>query len=197
MVKPCRTCRSTRLSSIGWIAPLGSTFAVKGPKREAHLPTQHPPQGKEARIPGSYVHPCRPCRPEVSSPQGPSPHQRLVPLSGQLVGSVQRRALFDALRRPRGRASRGPIRVSYTTGDHGSVLTRPHVAYAIDKTCGNAVQRNQLRRRLRVLSTEASVKMAPGAYLVRTQPAASSLSFHELRTLVVPTLIEAGERGGR
>ena len=87
--------------------------------------------------------------------------------------------------------------MSYTTGDHGSELTRPHVAYAIDKTCGNAVQRNQLRRRLRVLSTEAAVEMAPGAYLVRTQPAASTLSFQELRTMVIPTLIEAGVRGGR
>ncbi len=87
--------------------------------------------------------------------------------------------------------------MSYTTGDHGSGLTRPHVAYAIDTSCGNAVQRNQLRRRLRVLSNEAAESMAPGAYLIRTQPAASSLSFQELRTLVLPTLIEAGEKGGR
>ena len=81
--------------------------------------------------------------------------------------------------------------MSFTLGDHGGVFTRPHVAYAIDKRCGNAVQRNQLRRRLRALVGEVASDLVPGAYLIRTEPDAASLTFAELRLFVAPTAVAA------
>ncbi len=85
--------------------------------------------------------------------------------------------------------------MNFIRADHGNGLTRPCVAYAIDKRCGNAVHRNLLRRRLRAIVSEVARDLRPGAYLVRTEPAAQELTFQELRTLVAPTVIAAGAKG--
>jgi len=85
--------------------------------------------------------------------------------------------------------------VNFIRADHGNSLTRPCVAYAIDKRCGNAVHRNLLRRRLRAIVREIANDLRPGAYLVRTEPAAQDLTFQELRILVAPTVIAAGAKG--
>ena len=85
--------------------------------------------------------------------------------------------------------------MSFIRADHGNSLTRPCVAYAIDKRCGNAVHRNLLRRRLRAIVSEIATDLRPGAYLVRTEPAAQALTFQELRTLVAPIVIAAGTKG--
>jgi ribonuclease P protein component len=85
--------------------------------------------------------------------------------------------------------------VSFIRAGHGNSLTRPCVAYAIDKRCGNAVHRNLLRRRLRAIVSEVVSDLSPGAYLVRTEPAAQDLSFQELRLVVAQTVIAAGVKG--
>ena len=164
--------------------------AVKGRTLEAHLPTQHPSPSQEARFPCPDVDEGRPCRAEVPSPQGPPPDQRVGQLSGQPVASVRSRKHFDHLRRPQGRAARGPIRVSFHPGDPREPLSRPLIAYAIDKRCGNAVTRNRLRRRLRAV-IQSERMLEPGAYLVRTDPAAATLEFAELRTLALSCLRDA------
>jgi ribonuclease P protein component len=87
--------------------------------------------------------------------------------------------------------------VSFIPGDHGNGLTRPHVAYAIDKRCGNAVHRNLLRRRLRAIVADVARDLHPGAYLVRTEPAAQELSFQDLASIVAPTVVAAGTKGSQ
>lgn len=54
-------------------------------------------------------------------------------------------------------------------------LTCPHVAYAIGRGHGDAVARNRLRRRLRVLLAARADRLAPGWYLVGAEPAAVAL----------------------
>jgi ribonuclease P protein component len=57
---------------------------------------------------------------------------------------------------------------------------RPQVAFAVSKRCGGAVQRNQIRRRLREAASSMGESLLPGAYLIRTEPEASDLDFHQM-----------------
>jgi ribonuclease P protein component len=56
----------------------------------------------------------------------------------------------------------------------------PQVGYAIGKACGNAVVRNNLRRRMRVASRAVAPELPKGLYLLRAEPAAASRSVTEL-----------------
>jgi len=60
----------------------------------------------------------------------------------------------------------------------------PRVAYAIGRRVGGAVHRNRLRRRLRAIAFELGPDLQPGAYLIAAAPAATGLSYGELRTIV-------------
>jgi len=99
--------------------------------------------------------------------------------------------VFDEFRRPAGRAVAGPLRVSWVPRSEAF----PLVSYAISKRCGNAVQRNRLRRRLR--EAVARVDAAPGAYLLSAEPSASSLGFAELVATVGSAMRSAATRGNR
>jgi ribonuclease P protein component len=68
------------------------------------------------------------------------------------------------------------------------------VAYAINRQVGNAVTRNRLRRRLRSIVAERVSTLPAGAYLVRTGPDASQLSFHELKVAMSRALEQAVRR---
>ena len=52
------------------------------------------------------------------------------------------------------------------------------VAYAVNRSVGNAVVRNRVRRRLRAVVQSAALE--PGAYLVSASAAAGTLPFDEL-----------------
>lgn len=88
-------------------------------------------------------------------------------------------AAFSALRASRQRVRRGPLSIAWVAP---TVDEPPRVAYAIGKRVGGAVERNRIRRRLRVALAE--LDPAPGAYLVSVAPAATSLSFDDLKALV-------------
>ena len=57
------------------------------------------------------------------------------------------------------------------------------VAYGVGKAVGNAVARNRVRRRLRVLMREclSDGRLPEGRYLVTVAPAGADTTFHDLR----------------
>lgn len=106
------------------------------------------------------------------------------------VGRIRDRATFQALGGSPCRVQRGPIRVTWVSGGPGS---GPRVAYAIGRKVGGAVERNRVRRRLRVICTEASEDLRPGSYLIRVSPGVAELSFRELRGYVHQALTAMGQ----
>ena len=68
----------------------------------------------------------------------------------------------------------------------------PRVAYAIGRNVGGAVDRNRLRRRLRAVVAE--LNPGPGSYLLGVSPAASGLTYEELKAHVNRVFVLAGRR---
>ncbi len=113
------------------------------------------------------------------------------------VAPIRRRSTFRSLQRPDVRVKRGPVRVSYvgTGGSSGEVF---EVGYAISRRCGTAMTRNRLRRRMRALLRQAvagepggrgrGAAIAPGAYLIGTDPAAAALGHRDLASCVEAAL---------
>ena len=111
-----------------------------------------------------------------------------------MVWRIRDRATFEALRRSTARARRGPLTVTFAqVGD----APQPRVGYAVGKRVGNAVARNRLRRRLRAAAGETG-DLALGAYLISAGPAATALSYEELKREVASAMHAAGQsaRGG-
>ena len=138
---------------------------------EANLSAEEPQAFAEARLSPSDVHARRKSRDQGSTAQGPTP-----PLG--LIGPSVDRATFVALRRSGRRVRRGPITVTFLAGDPAEEV---RVAYAVGRRVGGAVQRNQLRRRLRAAVAELGQQLRPGAYLMGAGPEARSLSYEELK----------------
>ena len=65
----------------------------------------------------------------------------------------------------------------------------------MSKRCGNAVQRNLSRRRLRAAVDQGSFEIAPGAYLIRTDPAAKTLGFSEISEFLREAMMKAATQG--
>ena len=61
-----------------------------------------------------------------------------------------------------------------------SSVGEAHVAYAIGRKSGGAVQRNRLRRQLRELVKVRESAMVPGVYVFGASPRAAGYSFEDL-----------------
>jgi len=85
---------------------------------------------------------------------------------------------------------KGPITVTFAPAVKPAP---PQVAYAIGRRVGGAVVRNRLRRRMRAIVADTAGELAPGAYLVGVAPEATTLSFGELKTIVLQALQAVGE----
>lgn len=67
--------------------------------------------------------------------------------------------------------------------------TPPRVAYSVGKRVGPAVVRNRVKRRLRAIVADlaaptGTLPPGPGAYLISVGPAAATLSYAQLATVV-------------
>jgi ribonuclease P protein component len=101
------------------------------------------------------------------------------------------RRSFDALRRSRSRARRGPVAVTWLAPtDEG---TPPRAGFTVPRTVGGAVLRNRIRRRLRAALRELQRdgRLPAGTYLVAGQASVAELPWPELVALLDATLAEA------
>jgi ribonuclease P protein component len=71
--------------------------------------------------------------------------------------------------------------VTYVADDRP---TPPRVAYSVGRRVGGAVNRNQVRRRLRSIMIEAAPGLAGGAYLVSASGGAAAATYSQLRGMV-------------
>lgn len=70
---------------------------------------------------------------------------------------------------------------------------QPLVGYAIGRSFGGAVQRNRMRRRLRVLLGGQADRLRPGLYLFGAQPSLTTSSPEQLSS-TVDSLVTAIEK---
>jgi ribonuclease P protein component len=68
------------------------------------------------------------------------------------------------------------------------------VAYAISRKVGNAVVRNQIRRRLRALIDDLDPQPKPGNYLIRCGNETGNLSYEQLNHHLTEALGRSGAR---
>jgi ribonuclease P protein component len=164
-------------------------FGVRGSGRwvaeeamgEANVPAEQSKASQEPRVPASHVDSSRPGHHQGTAPEGPSAGVRLI-------HRVRDRRTFLQFKRAR-RLRCGPLTVSFVEGNSPEVL---RVAYAVGRTVGGAVERNQLRRRLRAIVNELAPQLRPGAYLIRAAPEAAHLRYEELRMTVIRATDAAG-----
>jgi len=153
------------------LPPLLTSGVPPGACDEAYLSTEHPETCPQARLPPTHAYPGRAGHHQGPPSEGPDP-----PLG--LIRRLSHRNDFDALRRHGRTVRRGSLRVRYLAGQNPEA----RVAYGIGRSVGNAVVRNRLRRRLRVVMTslDAHGGLPAGDYLVRAEPSAAMMSFAEL-----------------
>lgn len=156
---------------------------------EANVPAEQPQAGEEPRVPPSHGDARRSGHPEGPATQGSSPALGLGPPVNR-VWRIKDRQTFLALRASRRRVRKGPITVTFAPAVKPAP---PQVAYAIGRRVGGAVVRNRLRRRMRAIVADTAGELAPGAYLVGVAPEATTLSFGELKTIVLQALQAVGE----
>jgi len=99
-----------------------------------------------------------------------------------LISRISRRKDFDALRLEGRAVRRGPLRIRFRLATNSETFGCVRVAYGINRTVGNAVARNRLRRRIRAVihDMDSREELPSGDYLIFTNPAAATATFLEL-----------------
>lgn len=93
-----------------------------------------------------------------------------------MIGRIRSRDEFERLRRSGRRVRIDPFWCSHLIEPSADIA---QVAFAINRTVGNAVVRNRLRRRLRAILNHSD--LPPGLYLIGCRPQAAELSFDQIR----------------
>ena len=145
---------------------------------EANVSAEQPQACETTRLSPPHEHTGRAGGASGAPPQGPPP-------SVGLIWRIRDRSTFAALRQAK-RVRSGPLTVSFIDGHPAEP---PRVAYAIGRKVGNAVTRNRIRRRLRVVVTRLDPPMGPGAYLIGVAPQASELTLQELQATMAKALV--------
>ena len=146
----------------------------RGGRREAYIPTQHPPPCEEARVQGADEHPCRSCGAQEPPGQGPRP-------TLGLIHRIRDRASFERLARDGRRIRRSALWCTWCP-DPDSTATC--VAFAFGRAFGPAVRRNRIRRRLRSILTELDEQqtLPRGLMVIGGRPQLIELTFDQLKS---------------
>lgn len=107
------------------------------------------------------------------------------------IGPVRSRSTFADLRRSQARGRSGPVAVSFVAHPDWD---RSQVAYGVNRTVGNAVQRNLLRRRMRAIISGQADGLPTGAYVVHIGRDGPTLQFDELKVAMSEALEKATNR---
>jgi ribonuclease P protein component len=143
-----------------------------GVHREAYLSAQCPSPSQEARFSRTDEYSSWPGSTQVAPRQGSRSTLRLI-------DRIRTRGEFIRLRRDGRRLRIDPLWCTHVLDPSTAAV---HVAFAINRSVGNAVTRNQLRRRMRSLLSE--MDLPDGLYLFGCRPSAAELTFDEIAALL-------------
>lgn len=101
-----------------------------------------------------------------------------------MIARVRQRQTFQRLTREGVRIRRSTLWCTWCPQSDSTPTTGPAVAFAIGRAVGPAVTRNRLRRRLRAILAELDTvePLPPVTMLIGATPAATKLTFEQLRT---------------
>lgn len=154
----------------------------RGGRREAYIPTKHPPPCEEARVPGADEHPRRSCGAQEPPGQGPRP-------TLGLIHRIRDRATFERLARDGTRIRRSALWCTWCPDPDSTAMS---VAFAFGRAFGPAVHRNRIRRRLRAIMTELDDEqtLPSGLLLIGGRPQLLERTFDEMKSEMVALIAQ-------
>ena len=153
---------------------------------EEDIPTEQPPSPHEARLPSAHAHPFRPRRHQSSPRQGSQVPFRLIQRHGTALERLRSHRDFVTVLKCRRRVTDSDIVAHYLVRDDVSddvpaTETHRRLGLAVSKSVGNAVARNAVKRRFRVLATRYQHELPASCDVVlRAKPSAANASFDSL-----------------
>ena len=145
-----------------------------GGVHETYFPTKQPSPLQEAWLSPSHEYPRRPCDSQISPGKGSSPAFRLI-------GRIRHREVFSRLSKEGTYVRSHGLWCSLLLDNS---LENAHIGYAIGRQVGGAVERNRIKRQLRVLFAARSSQLRPGWYLIGVTPKATGSTWDQLGGLV-------------
>lgn len=151
---------------------------------EEDIPAEQSSSSHEARFPRAHAHSFRPRSDQPSSRQGPQGSVRLI--YGDRFITVERLTShreFVAVLKHRRRVSDRNIVLHYVVHPDrgGNTAPQRRMGLAVSKAVGNAVTRNTVKRRFRVLAKRYEHELPEDCDLVmRAKPSAAHASFASL-----------------
>jgi ribonuclease P protein component len=153
---------------------------------EEDIPTEQPSSPHEARIPCAHADSFRPRADQPPPQQGPQVPFRLRSNGVVDVERLQSHRDFVTVLKRRRKVAAKDIVVHYlmrgdTAFQADNVASVRRLGLAVSKAVGNAVVRNGVKRRFRVLARMHEDALPPGCDIVmRAKPGAASASFRSL-----------------
>ena len=183
--------------SRGWAVPVDSPVALRPrttahirrrPREQAYVPAEQPSPAQDARLPPADADSRRAQHPVHPPAQGSQPPRRLsvdecVPCRPVLDRPHRLTSApgFAAAIRGGRRAGTRTLVLHLQAGVESESAVPAQVGFVVSKAVGNAVTRNQVKRRLRHLARQR-LESLPGAavLVVRALPAAAGATYPEL-----------------
>lgn len=176
---------------------------------EEDIPTEQPSPPHEARVPRAHADSFRPCADQPSPWQGPSVPFRLNPDGVQDVERLKSHSDFVTVLKCRRKVVANDIVVHYlmhgdtashaeNVGNTGEIAPSRRLGLAVSKAVGNAVTRNAVKRRFRVLARIHEGKLPADCDIVmRAKPSAAAASYQALDVQVSKLFQDIGTKAAK